>query len=84
MAHVSSSSSGFKVSTCDCKSLKMESVCYQMTPCSCVVLHVAGLTCVILFASLVFFQAMKGEKGMPGVAVGESLGEDLTDDSFSK
>uniref|UniRef100_A0A665WFG5 Transcription factor CBF/NF-Y/archaeal histone domain-containing protein n=1 Tax=Echeneis naucrates TaxID=173247 RepID=A0A665WFG5_ECHNA len=30
-----------------------------------------------------FREAMKGEKGMPGVAVGESLGEDLTDDSFT-
>ena len=29
-------------------------------------------------------QAMKGEKGMPGVSVGEGLGEELTDDSFSK
>ncbi|XP_070784844.1 nuclear transcription factor Y, beta a isoform X3 [Enoplosus armatus] len=28
-------------------------------------------------------KAMKGEKGIPGVAVGESLGEDLTDDSFT-
>lgn len=27
---------------------------------------------------------MKGEKGMPGVSVGDSLGEELTDDSFSK
>ncbi len=40
--------------------------------------------CYVIFSSLVFFQAMKGEKGIPGVAVGESLGEDLTDDSFSK
>ncbi|XP_035003639.1 nuclear transcription factor Y, beta a isoform X1 [Hippoglossus stenolepis] len=31
-----------------------------------------------------FREAMKGEKGMPGVAVGDSLGEDLTDDGFSK
>uniref|UniRef100_M3ZSQ7 Nuclear transcription factor Y subunit beta n=1 Tax=Xiphophorus maculatus TaxID=8083 RepID=M3ZSQ7_XIPMA len=31
-----------------------------------------------------FREAMKGEKGMPGVAVGESLGEDLTDDGFGK
>ncbi|KAI3366992.1 hypothetical protein L3Q82_009625 [Scortum barcoo] len=30
-----------------------------------------------------FREAMKGEKGIPGVAVGESLGEDLTDDSFT-
>uniref|UniRef100_A0AAQ5Y6Y3 Nuclear transcription factor Y, beta a n=1 Tax=Amphiprion ocellaris TaxID=80972 RepID=A0AAQ5Y6Y3_AMPOC len=30
-----------------------------------------------------FREAMKGEKGMPGVAVGESLGEELTDDSFT-
>ncbi|XP_005808200.1 nuclear transcription factor Y subunit beta [Xiphophorus maculatus] len=30
-----------------------------------------------------FREAMKGEKGMPGVAVGESLGEDLTDDGFA-
>ncbi|XP_017281764.1 nuclear transcription factor Y, beta a isoform X1 [Kryptolebias marmoratus] len=30
-----------------------------------------------------FREAMKGEKGMPGVSVGESLSEDLTDDSFS-
>lgn len=29
-------------------------------------------------------QAMKGEKGIPGVSVGESLGEELGDDSFSK
>ena len=29
-------------------------------------------------------QAMKGEKGMPGVSVGEGLGEELTDDSFSE
>lgn len=35
-------------------------------------------------SSLVFLQAMKGEKGIPGVAVGESLGEELTDDSFSE
>lgn len=81
---LSPSSSSLKVSTCDCKGLKMELVCYQMRPCSCLVPHVAVLTCVILSACLVFFQAMKGEKGMPGVAVGESLGEDLTDDSFSK
>ena len=27
---------------------------------------------------------MKGEKGMPGVSVGEGLGEELADDSFSK
>lgn len=27
---------------------------------------------------------MKGEKGIPGVSVGEGLGEDLADDSFSK
>lgn len=32
----------------------------------------------------VFFQAMKGEKGMAGVAVGEGLSEDLSEDSFSK
>lgn len=38
----------------------------------------------MLSAHLVFFQAMKGEKGMPGVAVAESLGDDLTDDGFSK
>lgn len=31
-----------------------------------------------------FFQAMKGEKGIPGVSVGDNLGEELTDDSFSK
>lgn len=31
-----------------------------------------------------FFQAMKGEKGIPGVSVGDSLAEELTDDSFSK
>lgn len=30
------------------------------------------------------FQAMKGEKGIPGVSVGDNLGEELTDDSFSK
>uniref|UniRef100_A0A3B3TXJ7 Nuclear transcription factor Y subunit beta n=2 Tax=Poecilia TaxID=8080 RepID=A0A3B3TXJ7_9TELE len=30
-----------------------------------------------------FREAMKGEKGMPGVAVGESLSEDLTDDGFA-
>uniref|UniRef100_A0A671WJU2 Nuclear transcription factor Y, beta b n=1 Tax=Sparus aurata TaxID=8175 RepID=A0A671WJU2_SPAAU len=30
-----------------------------------------------------FREAMKGEKGIPGVAVGESLGEDLTEDSFT-
>ncbi|KAM4712171.1 nuclear transcription factor Y, beta a isoform 1-T2 [Anableps anableps] len=30
-----------------------------------------------------FREAMKGEKGMTGVAVGESLGEDLTDDGFT-
>ncbi|XP_043964377.1 nuclear transcription factor Y subunit beta-like [Gambusia affinis] len=30
-----------------------------------------------------FREAMKGEKGIPGVAVGESLGEDLTDDGFA-
>lgn len=30
------------------------------------------------------FQAMKGEKGIPGVSVGDTLGEELTDDSFSK
>lgn len=34
--------------------------------------------------SCVFFQAMKGEKGIPGVSAGDSLGEELTDDSFSK
>lgn len=45
---------------------------------------VALLTCVMFSACLLFFQAMKGEKGIPGVAVGESLGEDLTEDSFSK
>ncbi|XP_078480466.1 nuclear transcription factor Y subunit beta-like isoform X2 [Lampetra planeri] len=28
-------------------------------------------------------KAMKGEKGIPGVSVGEGLGEELTDDSFS-
>ncbi|XP_037616743.1 nuclear transcription factor Y, beta a isoform X2 [Sebastes umbrosus] len=27
--------------------------------------------------------AMKGEKGIPGVAVGEGLGDELTDDSFT-
>lgn len=27
---------------------------------------------------------MKGEKGIPGVSAGDNLGEDLTDDSFSK
>lgn len=27
---------------------------------------------------------MKGEKGIPGVSVGDNLGEELTDDSFSK
>lgn len=31
-----------------------------------------------------FLQAMKGEKGIPGVSVGDNLGEELTDDSFSK
>ncbi|KAJ3612046.1 hypothetical protein NHX12_020323 [Muraenolepis orangiensis] len=30
-----------------------------------------------------FREAMKGEKGMPGVSVGESLGEELTEDSFT-
>uniref|UniRef100_A0A673C808 Nuclear transcription factor Y, beta a n=1 Tax=Sphaeramia orbicularis TaxID=375764 RepID=A0A673C808_9TELE len=30
-----------------------------------------------------FREAMKGEKGIPGVAVGESLGDELTDDSFT-
>ncbi|XP_035472513.2 nuclear transcription factor Y, beta a isoform X2 [Scophthalmus maximus] len=30
-----------------------------------------------------FREAMKGEKGMPGVAVAESLGDDLTDDGFT-
>ncbi|XP_062300126.1 nuclear transcription factor Y, beta a isoform X1 [Scomber scombrus] len=30
-----------------------------------------------------FREAMKGEKGMPGVSVGEGLGEELTDESFS-
>ncbi|XP_061662135.1 nuclear transcription factor Y subunit beta-like isoform X1 [Syngnathoides biaculeatus] len=30
-----------------------------------------------------FREAMKGEKGMPGVSVGESLGEELTDDGFA-
>ncbi|XP_021174778.1 nuclear transcription factor Y, beta a isoform X1 [Fundulus heteroclitus] len=30
-----------------------------------------------------FREAMKGEKGIAGVAVGESLGEDLTEDSFT-
>lgn len=30
------------------------------------------------------FQAMKGEKGMAGVTVGEGLSEDLSEDSFSK
>lgn len=42
------------------------------------------LMCNVLFFSAVCFQAMKGEKGIPGVAVGESLGEELTDDSFSE
>lgn len=32
----------------------------------------------------VLFQAMKGEKGIPGVSAGDNLGEELTDDSFSK
>lgn len=27
---------------------------------------------------------MKGEKGIPGVTVGEGLGEELTDESFCK
>lgn len=27
---------------------------------------------------------MKGEKGIPGAQVGDSLSEDLTEDSFSK
>lgn len=30
-----------------------------------------------------FREAMKGEKGMSGVSVGEGLGEELTDDSFT-
>lgn len=30
------------------------------------------------------FQAMKGEKGIPGVTVGDGLGEELTDETFSK
>ncbi|KAG7278612.1 hypothetical protein CRUP_013355 [Coryphaenoides rupestris] len=30
-----------------------------------------------------FREAMKGEKGMPGVSVGDGLGEELTDDSFN-
>ncbi|XP_077565764.1 nuclear transcription factor Y, beta a isoform X2 [Stigmatopora nigra] len=30
-----------------------------------------------------FREAMKGEKGIAGVTVGESLGEELTDDSFT-
>uniref|UniRef100_A0A4W5R8I5 Nuclear transcription factor Y subunit beta n=1 Tax=Hucho hucho TaxID=62062 RepID=A0A4W5R8I5_9TELE len=30
-----------------------------------------------------FREAMKGEKGIPGVSVGEGLGEELTDDSFT-
>lgn len=43
------------------------------------------LLCSVMFSSsLMFFQAMKGEKGIPGVAVGENMGEELTDDSFSK
>lgn len=37
---------------------------------------------LMMFSYLLFFQAMKGEKGIPGVSVGEGLGEDLTDDSF--
>ncbi|TNN33519.1 Nuclear transcription factor Y subunit beta [Liparis tanakae] len=31
-----------------------------------------------------FREAMKGEKGIPGVAVGDGLGDELTDDSFCK
>nr|XP_061809378.1 nuclear transcription factor Y subunit beta-like isoform X2 [Nerophis lumbriciformis] len=31
-----------------------------------------------------FREAMKGEKGIAGVSVGESLGEELADDSFGK
>lgn len=27
---------------------------------------------------------MKGEKGIPGVTVGDGLGEELTDETFSK
>uniref|UniRef100_A0A8C3AK77 Nuclear transcription factor Y, beta b n=1 Tax=Cyclopterus lumpus TaxID=8103 RepID=A0A8C3AK77_CYCLU len=30
-----------------------------------------------------FREAMKGEKGIPGVAVGDGLGDELTDDSFT-
>ncbi|CAF93894.1 unnamed protein product, partial [Tetraodon nigroviridis] len=30
-----------------------------------------------------FREAMKGEKGIPGVSVGDNLGEELTDDSFT-
>ncbi len=62
----------------------MELIRFQSPPRSCLVPDVAVLACVMFSAFLVFFQAMKGEKGIPGVAVGESLGEDLTDDSFSK
>lgn len=39
---------------------------------------------LLLCSLLCCFQAMKGEKGIPGVTVGEGLGEELTDESFSK
>ncbi|XP_059182301.1 nuclear transcription factor Y, beta a isoform X2 [Centropristis striata] len=41
----------------------------------------AGLPDVFGFSAKTW--AMKGEKGIPGVAVGEGLGDELTDDSFT-
>lgn len=41
-----------------------------------------GLLELVVF--FFFFQAMKGEKGIPGVSAGDNLGEELTDDGFSK
>lgn len=48
-------------------------------------MHSSTVSNALLLCSLLCcFQAMKGEKGIPGVTVGEGLGEELTDESFCK
>lgn len=37
-----------------------------------------------LMSCLLFFKAMKGEKGIAGVSVSEGLGEELSEESFGE
>lgn len=64
---LSPSSSDFKVSTCDCKGLKMESIHFQFTPHSCLVPDVAVLTCVMcnVFCFSGVFPGHEGGEGDP-------------------